>query len=81
MSSKWLLMCVLLCVLLWVIYYAFIYMRENNCYTQPDIFGDFSIINLPSMIQWLTYQHHVTIIGQLWKAGLLSKNQGKKTAV
>ncbi len=28
-----------------------------------------------------SHQHHVAIIGQLWKAGLLCKNRGKKTAV
>ncbi len=27
------------------------------------------------------HQHHVAIIGQLWKAGLLCKYQGRKTAV
>ncbi len=40
--------------------------------TQPDIFGHFSIINLPSII----YQHHLKIVCQLWKAGLLCKNWG-----
>ena len=59
--------------------------------TQPDIFGDFSIINQPSTIilPQCTPVHHLKIVSfeeeciidRLWKAGLLLKYHRKYPAV